>query len=170
MGGIDSSAMIGMILMIAGFILVGVEMVLPGFSFPGIGGIACLTISIFLISKTIEQGIVITMVIITVLAVMLGVILWLLSKGRISRSIVLTEELNKDKGYTSSEDLSYLLGREGTAYTDLRPSGIGSFGEDTFDVISEGEYIRKGTAIYVKEVQGSKLIVKENKNKMEVVN
>lgn len=163
MSGVDSATMLGIILMIAGFILVGIEMVLPGFSFPGIGGIACLITSIFLTSKTVEQGIILTIIIIVILAVMLGVILWLLSKGKISRSIVLTEELNKEKGYTSSGDLNYLLGKKGTAQTDLRPSGIGNFENNMFDVITEGEYISQGTVIIIKEVKGSKLIVKENK-------
>lgn len=163
MGYIDGITIIGIILMIVGFILVGIEMVLPGFSFPGLGGIACLVISIFLTSKTVEQGIVLTIIIIALLGVMLAIILWLLSKGKISRSIVLTEEQNKEKGYISSNDLNYLLGKQGIAHTDLRPSGIGDFDSVTFDVISECNYIAKGTPIIIKEVKGSKLIVKENK-------
>lgn len=163
MGTISSITVVGIVLMIAGFVLVGIEMVLPGFSFPGVGGIICLVTSIFLTSKTVEQGIILTVVIIAVLAVMLGVILWLLSKGKISKSIVLTEEQNKEKGYTSSNDLNHLLGKKGIAHTDLRPSGTGIFDGTTLDVISGGEYISKGTPIVINKVEGSKLIVKENK-------
>lgn len=163
MGSIDSVTVIGIVLMIAGFVLVGIEMILPGFSFPGIGGIICLVTSIFLTSKTVEQGIILTIIIIALLAVMLGVILWLLSKGKISRAIVLTEEQKKEKGYVSSNDLNYLLGKKGIAHTDLRPSGTGIFDGSTFDVISEGEYIPKGTPIVIDKVKASKLIVKQNK-------
>lgn len=163
MGYIDSVTVIGIILMIVGFILVGVEMVLPGFSIPGIAGITSLVISIFLSSKTVEQGIILTIIIIALLGVMLAIILWLLSKGKISKSIVLTEEQNKEKGYISSNDLNYLLGKKGVAHTDLRPSGSGDFEGVTFDVISECNYIAKGTPIIIKAVKGSKLIVKENK-------
>lgn len=163
MGFLDGISMLGIVLMIIGFILVGIEMVLPGFSFPGIGGIACLVTSIFLTSKTIEQGIILTIIVIALLGIMLATILWLLSKGKISKSIVLTEELNKEKGYISSNDLNYLLDKKGVANTDLRPTGIGDFDGITFDVISGGNYILKGTPIVIKEVQGSKIMVKECK-------
>lgn len=163
MGFLDGVSILGIVLMIIGFILVGIEMVLPGFSFPGIGGIACLVTSIFLTSKTIEQGIILTIIVIALLGIMLATILWLLSKGKISKSIVLTEELNKEKGYISSNDLNYLLDKKGVANTDLRPTGIGDFDGITFDVISGGNYILKGTPIVIKEVQGSKIMVKECK-------
>lgn len=163
MGFLDSVSILGIVLMIIGFVLVGIEMVLPGFSFPGIGGIACLITSIFLTSKTIEQGIILTIIVIALLGIMLATILWLLSKGKISKSIVLTEELNKEKGYISSNDLNYLLDKKGVANTDLRPTGIGDFDGITFDVISGGNYILKGTPIIIKEVQGSKIVVKECK-------
>ena len=164
MGILEGVSALGIILMVIGFILVGIEMVMPGFSFPGIAGIVALIVSIFLTSKTIEQGIILTIIIIALLGVMLAFILWLLSKGKISRAIVLTEELNKEKGYISSNDLNYLLGKKGIANTDLRPTGIGDFDGVTFDVISSGNYISKGTAIMIKEVKGSKLIVKECKS------
>lgn len=163
MGFLDSVSILGIVFMIIGFILVGIEMVLPGFSFPGIGGIVCLVTSIFLTSKTIEQGIILTIIVIALLGIMLATILWLLSKGKISKSIVLTEELNKEKGYISSNDLNYLLDKKGVASTDLRPTGIGDFDGITFDVISGGNYILKGTPIVIKEVQGSKIVVKECK-------
>lgn len=163
MGLLESVSILGIVLMIIGFVLVGIEMVLPGFSFPGIGGIACLVTSIFLTSKTIEQGIILTIIIIALLGIMLATILWLLSKGKISKSIVLTEELNKEKGYISSNDLNYLLGKKGVASTDLRPTGIGDFDGITFDVISGGNYIIKGTPIVIQEVQGSKIMVKQCK-------
>ena len=155
--------LIGIILMILGFVLVGIEMITPGFSFPGIGGAISLITSVFLLTDTIEEGIILTLIIVAVLVIMLVTILALLSKGKISRTLVLTEELNKEKGYISSNDLKYLLGKKGTANTDLRPTGVGDFDGVLFDVLSEGVYIQKGTPIVIKEVQGSKLIVRAEK-------
>lgn len=163
MGLIDGMSVLGVILMVAGFILVGIEMVLPGFSIPGISGIVCLIISIFINAGTIQEGIILTLIIIALLGLMLGIILWLLSKGKIAKPIILTEEQNKEKGYISSNDLKYLLNKKGVAYTDLRPSGVGDFDGINFDVISNGSYISKGTPIIIYEVSGSKLIVKEIK-------
>lgn len=161
MGLIEGISVLGIILMIAGFVLVGIEMVLPGFSLPGISGAICLVISIFLNTTTFQEGIILTLIIIALLGLMLGVILWLLSKGKIAKPIILTEEQNKEKGYISSNDLKYLQGKKGVAYTDLRPSGIGDFDGINFDVISNGSYISKGTPIVIYEVTGSKLMVKE---------
>ncbi|MBP3888507.1 MAG: serine protease [Cellulosilyticum sp.] len=163
MGLIDGMSVLGVILMVAGFILVGIEMVLPGFSIPGISGIVCLIISIFINAGTIQEGIILTLIVIALLGLMLGIILWLLSKGKIAKPIILTEEQNKEKGYISSNDLKYLLNKKGVAYTDLRPSGVGDFDGINFDVISNGSYISKGTPIIIYEVSGSKLIVKEIK-------
>ena len=157
MGYMEGVTLLGIILMVAGFVLVGIEMVLPGFSFPGIGGIICLVISIFLNANTIEQGIAITIIIIFILGVMLALILWMLSKGKVSKSIILKDELNKENGYISAKERKELLGKKGIACTDLRPTGVGQFDGDTYDVISECSYIVKGTTIIIKEVQGSKL-------------
>ena len=43
--------MIGILLLIAGFILVGIEMIIPGFGAPGISGIVCLIGGILLTAK-----------------------------------------------------------------------------------------------------------------------
>lgn len=163
-GLIDGMSVLGVILMIAGFVLVGIEMILPGFSFPGVGGIICLVVSVFLNADTIQEGVILTIMIIALLGLMLGIILWLLSKGKIAKPIILTEEQHKENGYISSNDLNYLLNKKGIAYTDLRPSGVGDFDGINFDVISNGSYISKGTPIIIYEVVGSKLMVKEIKS------
>lgn len=163
MSFIDGMSVLGIILMIAGFVLVGIEMILPGFSFPGVSGIICLVASIFVNAKTVEEGVILTLVIIAILGAMLGIILWLLSKGKFAKPIILTEQQDKEKGYISSSDLNYLLNKKGIAYTDLRPSGIGDFDGVNFDVISNGSYISKGSPIIIYEVVGSKLMVKEIK-------
>jgi len=97
-----------------------------------------------------------------VLCIMLAIILGLLSKGKLKSPIILKEEQNKDKGYISSNDLKYLLGKQGVALTDLRPTGVGNFDGIDFDVISEGKYISKDTKLIIYKVQGSKLIVKSD--------
>ncbi len=159
-GAADWLFIIAIILFIAGFILIGIEMIAPGISVPGIAGTACLIVGIFLASDSIEEGVVITIILLVLLGIMLAIILGVLSKGKLKSPIVLKEELNKEKGYISSSDLNYLLGKRGVATSDLRPTGTGSFDEIELDVISEGKYIVKGTKLVIDRVQGSKLIVK----------
>lgn len=150
----------GILFLIAGFILVGIEMVLPGFSAPGISGIICLVAGVFLLADSVMEGVVITIAVLALLGILMAVILWMLSRGKLKSPIVLEEEQKKTEGYLSSSDLQYLLGRQGTAATDLRPSGVGTFDDVKFDVMSDGNYISAGTPIEIIKVEGSKLVVK----------
>ncbi|MDF2590302.1 MAG: hypothetical protein K0S41_4145 [Anaerocolumna sp.] len=158
--GIDGLFILAIILFIAGFILIGIEMVIPGFSVPGITGIICLLVGIFIVSDSIQEGAIITIIVLALLGIMLAIILGMLSKGKLKSPIILKDEQNKEKGYISSSDLKYLQGKEGIALTDLRPTGTGNFDGITLDVISEGNYITKGTKLIIYKVEGSKLIVK----------
>ena len=63
----DTLMIVGIILFIAGFILIAVEMVVPGFGAPGISGIACLVIGLFLTADTIEEGAFITVIVLALL-------------------------------------------------------------------------------------------------------
>lgn len=150
----------GILLLIAGFILVGIEMVLPGFSAPGISGIICLVAGVFLLADSVMEGVVITIAVLALLGILMAVILWLLSHGKLKSPIILEEEQKKTEGYLSSNDLQYLLGKKGVAATDLRPSGAGSFDDVKFDVMSDGNYISAGMPIEIIKVEGSKLVVK----------
>jgi membrane-bound ClpP family serine protease len=159
-GGIDWLFLLAIILFAAGFVLVGVEMITPGLHAPGIIGTACLIFAVFLVSDSFEEGAIVTIIVLALLGIMLAVILGLLSQGKLKSPIILKEEQNKEKGFISSSDLNYLLGKEGFASTDLRPTGTGNFDGIELDVISEGKYISKGTKLIIHKVQGSKLIVK----------
>lgn len=157
----DGLMIIGIMLLIVGFVLVGVEMVLPGFGAPGITGGICLVGGIFCTADDIEQGLTITVIVVILLAIMFAVILSLFHMKKIKAPIVLQEELKAEKGYLSSSDLEYLVGKEGTATTDLRPAGKCNIEGIEFDVRSEGRYIAKGSSVQIIRVQGSTLIIKE---------
>ena len=159
---LDLLSIIAVILFIAGFVLLAVEVAVPGFGVPGISGIICLVVGIFLAADSFQEGVMITLIILALLGIMCVVLLRLMSSGKIKSPIVLKEEQTRTEGYLSSNDLQYLLGRQGTAATDLRPSGIGEFDGVSFVVISEGTYITRGTPLIIAKVQGSKLIVKVN--------
>lgn len=159
-GEMGPTLIIAIILFIAGFILIGIEMAIPGFSIPGVSGIICLVVAIFLVSDSFVEGAIIALIIMALLGIMFAVILGILSKAKLKSPIILRDEQNKEKGFISSNDLKYLLGKQGVAVTDLRPSGTADFDGIEFDVISEGKYINKGTRLEIYKVQGSKLIVK----------
>ncbi|MDE6606703.1 MAG: serine protease [Lachnospiraceae bacterium] len=152
---------LGIALIVIGFILIGIEMIIPGFGAPGIAGIICMIVGLFLTADTIEEGIIILLIVLALLTVMLVIILRLLAKGKLKSPIILKDEISTESGFISSNDLKYLLGKKGTAATDLRPAGRGNFDGVEFNIISEGKYITKDTPIEICKVEGSKLIVKE---------
>ena len=164
---LDGITLISVALFLTGFILVGIEMLHPGISMPGILGSICLVVGIIISADSLQEGTTLAVIVLAILGVMLAGILWFLSKGKLRSPIILNEEQNKDKGYISSSDLNYLLGKKGIAATDLRPSGMGNFDGIELDVISSGKYIDVGTKIQIYEVKGSKLMVKSIKESGE---
>lgn len=54
-----------------------------------------------------------------------------------------------------------MLGREGEALTLLRPAGTVLIGDEKIDVVSEGEYITKGSKVRVIAVEGNKVVVRK---------
>lgn len=149
----------GIILFIAGFILVGVEMVIPGFGIPGISGIACLVGGILLTAKTVEQGLTITVIVVVVLAVMMTMAMIVLKK--VKSPIILEDELKVDRGYLNASDLEYLVGKEGVASTDLKPSGKCNIDGIEFDVRAESCYIEKGKKVCISRIHENTIMIKE---------
>ncbi|MBO5352941.1 MAG: serine protease [Lachnospiraceae bacterium] len=150
---------IGILLLIAGFVLVGIEMMLPGFGLPGISGILCLVGGIILTADSVSNGIVMAIVVVVILGVMLAVVMTVLGSKRMKSPIVLREDVKGERGFLGVADLEYLVGREGMAVTDLRPSGKGNFDGIDFDILSDGAYVQKGTKIRITKVKDNKLIV-----------
>lgn len=151
---------IGLILLIAGFVLAGIEMVVPGFGAPGICGIICLVAGVFLTADSVEAGIFITVVVIVILGILMTVIMGFLSQKKFKSPIVLDEDLKAGVPISSS-DLEYLIRKEGKASTDLKPAGKGNFEGIELDIFSEGPYIKKGTSIVISRINENRLMVKE---------
>lgn len=150
---------IGIVLLIAGFILIGAEMLLPGFGIPGISGIVCIIGGILLTAKTIEQGLTITVIVVVLLAIMLMIILMVMKKT--NPPFVLTDELKAEQGYLNSSDLEYLMGKEGIASTDLKPTGKCNIEGIEFDVRAEGRYIEEGTKVCISRIHENAIMVKK---------
>lgn len=157
----DTLTIIGIVCLIAGFLLVGVELVVPGFGLPGISGIACLLAGVFLTADSVEEAIFITIGVIVLLGILMSVILGLLSHRKLRTPVILDSEVKGESDYLSSSDLEYLLHKEGVATTDLRPMGRGEFDGIVLDIYSDTSYIEKGTPIVIVRIDGKKLLVKK---------
>ncbi|MDP6438988.1 MAG: NfeD family protein, partial [Candidatus Brocadiia bacterium] len=58
------------------------------------------------------------------------------------------------------EELSGLVGEVGLALTALRPAGRAEFGDRQADVVTQGEFLERGTRVEVMEVHGPRVVVK----------
>ncbi|TAN61555.1 hypothetical protein EPN16_02990 [bacterium] len=141
-----------------GFILLLVELLTPGFGITGISGIILLIIGCYSAVKlSLFWGI------LTILASILLVVGFfkLFSRSFIWKKIRLDSQESKEKGFSSSEDLSGLLNKSGVALTTLRPSGIALIDGKRVDVAAESIFIDKDKKIKVTAVEGNKVTVKE---------
>ena len=153
---------LGLLLFIVGFILVGIELVVPGFGFPGISGIVCLVAGILLTAKDVEQGLTIIVIVVVILAVMLTVVMMVLK--RVKSPIVLEEKLQQEHGFLNDSDLEYLVGKEGVTTTDLKPSGKCRVEGVEFDVRSEGICLKKGTKVRISRIHEKNIMVCDLEN------
>ena len=152
---------LGLVLLILAFIFIGLECLIPGFGAPGIAGAACLIVGIVLSADTWQQAMILSAILAVAMAVFIFVMLRLLHSGKIKSPIVLHEKLDKDSGFISSDDLNYLVGREGVAVTDLRPAGKVSVDDLVLVVISGGPFIEKGASVKITGVSNSSLVVQK---------
>lgn len=152
---------IGIVLLLAGFVLVGIEMAVPGFGLPGVSGLISLVLGIIFLADSVSEGIVMAIIVIIILAIMLAVAMAILSSKKTKSPIVLREDVKGEQGFLESSDLEYLVGKEGTAITDLRPAGKGRFDGIGFDIVSDGSYIIKGSKIVICKIKDNKLVVTE---------
>lgn len=81
------------------------------------------------------------------------------SKGM--SGVFLKRSTSRETGYISAPDMSAMIGASGTALTDLRPSGTAGFGDDRFDVVTEGPWIERGARVVVVRDGVSGLVVRE---------
>lgn len=82
------------------------------------------------------------------------------SRRLTSLGIFLSQETGRETGYTSSLRRDELIGRDGIALTDLRPAGTGEFNEERVDVVSESEWIEKGSPIRIVASEGYRHVVR----------
>ncbi len=73
--------------------------------------------------------------------------------------LILTKSTDKASGYTSYDSRDDLLGQEGVALTTLRISGTAKIGNRRVDVVSDGDYIDKGSRVKVVSTVAGQVVV-----------
>ncbi len=145
------------ILLILGFVLVLVEMHIPGFGAPGILGILSLMAGVVLFARSATEALVITIVIVALLCIALSLVIRSASKGRLAHSKLVLHEVSVPT--VGEKDLDFFVGRTGLARTPLRPAGIAEFDGVRLNVVSDGEWIESGRPLRVDRVEGNRIVV-----------
>ena len=163
------------IALFVGVALIMVEvLVIPGFGLAGIAGISLTVGSMVLIMlnndffnfEMVPIGNIIEASLAIFGGLTGGVLLLFFGGVRLSQSsffkrISLTDTQAQSEGYTSNFNTSDMVGKTGTAYTVLRPSGKIMIDNQLYDAFSRGDYIEKGDAVTVLEIEGSTLKVRK---------
>ncbi|MCT4596820.1 MAG: serine protease [Vallitalea sp.] len=152
----DIINIISLSLIILGIILLGLEIIIPNFGIIGCIGIVSILAGVIITSKSFMEGVILFLFIL-VIAILLLIIIYkiMLKKGN---PIILEESLKMDE---QENDLLFFLDKEGVALTPLRPSGNADFDGVRLDVITNGDFISKGSKVIVSNVKGNKIIVKK---------
>ncbi|NQU43084.1 hypothetical protein HQ520_07350 [bacterium] len=185
----DFARFLEIALFILGILLLLVEIfVIPGFGVAGLAGIALVLVSLVLamvklpsenipgLSQWSTQALSHAIWQVIIVFVALVPIIYILAKFLPATPIFRKLVLNPETAAAESERMraapvglrlekprpgEALLGVEGTALTDLRPSGMALIDNRRVDVVTEGGYISAGSRVRVIEVHGNYHVVAE---------
>jgi len=157
---LNSDWTIPLIFQLAGAVVLMAEVLLPSGGVLSIIAAGLFVYSIYLAFTSIsfDAGVMLIMADIVILPIL--AIIGLKALGR--SPLALRSSLQKSDGVVSyDEKLSDLVGKEGVAVTNLRPSGTVRIENRRIDVVTRGDFIEKGAAVEVAKVEGSRVVVKK---------
>lgn len=149
-------------LLLGGFLFLFLEIaIIPGFGAAGIIGILLLGSGLILAYMKLSTGAAVAATMGAILGLML-LIIWFFyyfPHTSIGKKFVLEAESSVEDGCIAVQDMARYVGKEGVTTTVLRPSGIAVIDGERLDVISDCEFIEKGTLIKVVKETGGHLVV-----------
>ena len=142
-------------LLVVGLALLFFEILLPGLIL-GICATLTLAASVYVAYMQTEYGhlfLGVTVVSIT------SAVIWFINffpNTKMGRQLASTSTVG-DLGI----DFTDLINLTGTAYTDLRPSGKATIGDQRLSVVTEGSFIEKDNSVKVIAVEGNRVVVRK---------
>jgi membrane-bound serine protease (ClpP class) len=151
-----------------GAIALAVEVfVLPGFGVAGVVGTLAIVASMVLAmmgarpsTGDVAQALaVLGASLFITMAVIYAWLRHLPNSGRFS-GLLLRGSVHKSQGFVSAPNRGDLIGVDGVAVTDLRPSGTARVGQERIDVVTEGEFVPQGSKVQVVQSDGYRHVVR----------
>ena len=150
---------LAVVLLVVGFILMAIEMYVPGFGAFGITGGLMLIGGIIATKPTPLQALIMVVILVALLCIVLSVSIHSASKGRLSKSNLVLKEVSVE--HSAVEDLDYFVNKDGVSLTVLRPAGMAEFDGVKLNVVSDGEFIPAGAHVCVTRVDGNRIVVQK---------
>ena len=154
-----------LICLIVGFILLVIEMFLPGIGLAGVSGVIALIAVVVMQLGWGNPRVALYVIAIALLVIILGLV-WIIrsfQKGRLSKSFLV---LRDSSDGTSVPEIvnakADLVGKSGVALTILRPAGIAEIEGRRVDVTTAGEFIPKGSPVTVVKAEGMHILVNKS--------
>lgn len=155
-----SKLLLPVVLQIIGCVIIIAELVLPSGGILTITAAGVLVYSLFYVFSEISKEAGFIFVALDIIMVPVVVIIGI--KLLVKSPVTLKKRLSGKEGVISQDvNLKKLIGKTGTVINDLRPAGKAEIDNSKFDVVSEGDYIKKGSIVTVLSISGNRIVVIE---------
>lgn len=144
-----------------GILLLILELVVPSFGILGVLGAICLFGGVMMASSNPKEAALMLGIAFLLSIVVIAFAVKYFKHRGVWNRFILREQLTADKGFSASPDKAHLLGAVGEAITPLRPAGTALIGGERIDVVTGGSFIQSGKQIVVIQVEGTRVVVKE---------
>jgi membrane-bound serine protease (ClpP class) len=141
----------GVVLIVFGFVLIGVEILVPGFGAFGIGGIIALLLGGLILTGSSETGFQVSRWLVIGLTAVIGVL-----------TLGFLGVLVKSRRMPAFTGRASLIGSKGVTRGDLRPNGPVLVQGERWDATAEDPPLDEGTPIIVTKAEGFRLTVKRD--------
>jgi len=144
-------------LVVAGLLLIFLEVFVPGGVLGVVGGVALLAGIVAGFVRGVYWGL--GLLLSSLLVGLVGFYLWVkyFPRTRVGKKLILQNDAHD---WHSFDDLNAaLVGKEGVAHSTLRPAGTAMIDGKRVDVVTRGEMIDRDCRIRVVEVEGNRVVV-----------
>ena len=148
---------IALVALAAGYVLLVIEMCVPGFGVAGISGTVLAVLGLFLLQPAPMQAFMLVLIYLALLLIALPICLRRLARSR----LVLKETATPED---ADSDPEHLIGKTGAARTPLRPAGIAELDGVRRNVVTEGDFIEQGAPVRVVRASGNRIVVALDKS------
>lgn len=148
------------ILQLLGVVVIIAEFIIPSMGILTITALGLIGYSLYTVFRTVSTmaGFMFVVIDICLIPVLVIVGMKLLAAS----PITLRSSLDSDDGNRSQPpEWEALIGVAGEAVTDLHPAGTALLNRKRYDVVSQGSFVEKGTAVAVVSVDGNRIVVKK---------